>query len=204
MQRFFCKIPPQEEQLLSSRLSVRLRLGARAPRRSADEGPHCTGCCGETAAIKIRCARGWGVAGAESCCGVVEEGLLGGVDDENGGGAEGESHGGSCGNAGAGDFRPRRPGTGAERSKWLWRSYSSDFLLRRKLLLRRCRPGVFFDSSSVFQLSTMDAEFRSYNMVLMIHPQFSSILLSIFIAIAQFTGLQYVFSVNLGSSNILK
>ena len=53
-------------------------------------------------------------------------------------------------------------------------------------------------------VSTMDAEFRSYNMVLMIHPQFSSILLSIFIAIAQFTGLQYVFSVNLGSSNILK
>jgi len=41
-------------------------------------------------------AQGGGVAGAESFCGAVQEGVLGIVSEENGGGAEGEGQGGSC------------------------------------------------------------------------------------------------------------
>ena len=141
-----------------------------------------------------RVAQAVGIAGAESCCGAVEAPRRHRRRKQRRRG-RGRPWG-SCGDAGASDFRPRRPGAGPERGKWLWRSYSSDVLLRRKLLLRRCRQLL----RQQLDVSTMDAEFKSCNMVLMIHPQFSSM----FITIPQFTGLQCVFSVNLGSSNILK
>ena len=48
---------------MSSPLFIRLRLRARVPRPIADEGPRCTTCCGETTAMKIRCAHRSGMRG---------------------------------------------------------------------------------------------------------------------------------------------
>ena len=48
---------------MPSRPSIRLRLRSRVPRPIADEGPRCTTCCGETTAMKIRCAHGSGMRG---------------------------------------------------------------------------------------------------------------------------------------------
>ena len=101
-------------------------------------------------------AQGGGAAGAEGQGGGAE-GRGHGGSCCGGTGTEAGGHGWSCGGAGADEFRPPRPCAGAERSKRRFGSYSSDFIVRRKLLLQWWQQPF---------VSTMDAIFRSCNMVL--------------------------------------
>jgi len=100
-------------------------------------------------------AQGGGAAGAEGRGGGAE-GRGHGGSCCGGTGTEAGGHGWSCGGAGADEFRPPRPCAGAERSKRRFGSYSSDFIVRRKLLLQWWQQPF---------VSTMDAIFRSCNMI---------------------------------------